>query len=160
MPNASLRAWNGTMPVPGSMCSRRIFSGSDAATSSMSMPPAALAMMTGAGRRAVDHDAQVQLALDLQPLLDEHAADLLAFRAGLVRDQRHADHLLGELLGLVGRLGQLDAAALAAAAGVNLRLDDTMSPPRRLATSPASAGENATSPRGTGTPKRASTDLA
>ena len=30
----------------------------------------------------------------------------------------------GELLGLVGRLGELDAAALAAAAGVDLRLDD------------------------------------
>ena len=30
----------------------------------------------------------------------------------------------GELLGFVGRLGELDAAALAAAAGVNLRLDD------------------------------------
>ena len=29
-----------------------------------------------------------------------------------------------ELLGLVGRLGELDAAALAAAAGVDLRLDD------------------------------------
>ena len=29
-----------------------------------------------------------------------------------------------ELLGLVGRLGELDAAAFAAAAGVNLRLDD------------------------------------
>ncbi len=31
---------------------------------------------------------------------------------------------LRERLGLVGRLGELDAAALAAAAGVNLRLDD------------------------------------
>ena len=41
-----------------------------------------------------------------------------------MRDERHADHLLRELLGLVGRLRQLDAAALAAAAGVDLRLDD------------------------------------
>ena len=124
MPNASLRAWNGTMPVPGSMCSRRIFSGSLAATSSMSMPPAALAMMTGRRGRAVDQDAQIELALDLEPFLDEHAADLLALGAGLMRDQRHADHLLRELLGFVGRLGDLDAAALAAAAGVDLRLDD------------------------------------
>ncbi len=88
------------------------------------MPPAALPMMTGDGRRAVDQDAEIQLALDLEPLLDEHAADLPAFRSGLVRDQRHADQLLRELLDLVGRPGDLDAAALAAAAGVNLRLDD------------------------------------
>ena len=54
----------------------------------------------------------------------EHAADLLALGSGLVRDQRHADHLLRELLDFVGRPGDLDAAALAAAAGVNLRLDD------------------------------------
>ena len=59
-----------------------------------------------------------------QAFLDQHAADLPAFGAGLVRDQRHADHLLRELLGFVGRPGELDAAALAAAAGVNLRLDD------------------------------------
>ena len=31
---------------------------------------------------------------------------------------------LGVLLGLVGRLGELDAAGLAAAAGLDLRLDD------------------------------------
>ena len=124
MPNASLRAWNGTMPVPRLTYSRRIFSGCVAATSSMSMPPAALAMMTGAGGGAVDDDAQVELAVDLRAFLDEHAAHLLALGAGLVRDERHPDHLLGELLGLVGRLRQLDAAALAAAAGMNLRLDD------------------------------------
>ena len=39
-------------------------------------------------------------------------------------DERHADHLAGELLGFVGGLRELHAAALAAAAGVNLRLDD------------------------------------
>jgi hypothetical protein len=48
MPKASLRPWNGRMPVPRSTVSRRIFSGCDAATSSMSMPPAALAITTGA----------------------------------------------------------------------------------------------------------------
>ena len=112
------------MPVPGLMCSRRIFSGSLAATSSMSMPPAALAMTTGRRRRAIDQDAEIELALDLEPFLDQHAADLLAFGAGLVGDQRHPDHLLRELLDLVERPGDLDAAALAAAAGVNLRLDD------------------------------------
>ena len=90
----------------------------------MSMPPAALAMITGRAGRAIDEDAQIELALDLQPFLDEHAADLPALGAGLVRDQRHADHLLRELLGFVRRLRELDAAAFAAAAGVDLRLDD------------------------------------
>ena len=70
------------------------------------------------------HDAQVQLAVDLQSLFDQHPSDLLSFRAGLMGDQRHANHLLGDLLGLIGRSSDLDASALAAAAGVNLRLDD------------------------------------
>ena len=39
-------------------------------------------------------------------------------------DERHADHVAREALGLVGRLGQLDAAALPASAGVDLRLHD------------------------------------
>src|SRR4051812_30727182 len=41
-----------------------------------------------------------------------------------MRDERHPDHLLCERLGFVGRLRQLDAAALSAAARVDLRLDD------------------------------------
>jgi hypothetical protein len=98
-----LRAWNGSLDVH---TSRR--AGDD----------------DGSRRRPVDHDAQVQLAFDLEALLNEDAADLLPFRARLVRDQRHADHLLSELLGLGRRLRDLDAAPLAASAGVNLRLDD------------------------------------
>ncbi len=47
-----------------------------------------------------------------------------ALRAGLVGHERHAEHLARDALGLVGALDQLDAAALAAAAGVDLRLDD------------------------------------
>ena len=78
------------------------------------------------GRRgcAVDQDAQIELALDIEPFLDEHAADLLALRAGLMRDQRHADYLLRQLLHLLDRPGDLDAAALTAAAGMNLCLHD------------------------------------
>ena len=94
-------------PVAGLMCSRRIFSGCFAATSSMSMPPAALAMMTGRRGGAIDEDAQIELAIDLEPFLDQHAADLPAFGAGLVRDERHADHLLRQLLGLLGDLASL-----------------------------------------------------
>ena len=63
-----------------------------------------------------------------QPLLDEHALHDLALGPGLVRDQRHADHLLGQPLHVFHRPGDLDAAALAAAAGVDLRLDDDRQP--------------------------------
>ena len=44
-----------------------------------------------------------------------------------MRDERHADHLLRQLSGFVGILRQLDAAAFAAAAGVDLRFDDDAS---------------------------------
>ena len=39
-------------------------------------------------------------------------------------DQLHPEQLAGDSLGLVGPLHDLDAAAFAAPAGVNLRLDD------------------------------------
>ena len=73
---------------------------------------------------AIEQQAQIQLALHLQSLFDQHASDDAAFRTGLVRDQRHADHLARNRLGFVGRFRELDAAAFAAAAGMNLRLDD------------------------------------
>ena len=95
---------------------------------------------------------EVQLAGDLQPLLDEDALDELALGAGLVRHQRHADHLRGEPLGFLGRLGELDAAALAAAAGVDLRLDDDRPPEPLRDVARLRRRVNATSPRGTGTP--------
>ena len=61
---------------------------------------------------------------DREAFFHQHARHDAAFRPGLVRLERHADQVAGDALGLVGVLGQLDAAALAAAAGVNLRLDD------------------------------------
>src|SRR6185436_6799628 len=57
-------------------------------------------------------------------LLDEHPRDDAALRTGLMRDQRHPDHPPRERLGLVRRLGDLDAAALSAAARVDLRFYD------------------------------------
>ena len=87
------------------------------------MPPAADAMKTLRPILAIEHDAEVELARDGQRLFDQQALDLLALRAGLVRDQLHAQHLVGELGGLFGRLGHLHAAALAASAGVDLRFD-------------------------------------
>ena len=56
-------------------------------------------------------------------LFDEQALHLLALRAGLVRDQLHAEDLLRVLFGLIEVFRHLDAATLAAAAGVDLRLD-------------------------------------
>ena len=74
---------------------------------------------------AVDDRAEVELARDVEPLLDVEAPHLLPLGARLVRDELHAEDLLGELARLGGAaLGDLDAAALAAAAGVDLRLDD------------------------------------
>ena len=66
---------------------------------------------------------QVALALDVAAFLDVDALDFLAGRAGLLGDELHAEHLLGGREHLVDRLDHLDAAALAAAAGVDLRLD-------------------------------------
>jgi hypothetical protein len=70
-----------------------------------------------------------------------------------VRDQLHAQNVLGELFRLVDVLRDLDAAALAAPAGVDLRLDDD-GPRRRaaLAALSASSKEVAISPLGTATP--------
>ena len=72
-----------------------------------------------------------------------------------MRDELHADHLRAIFSASLRRLGELDAAAFAAAAGMNLRLDDDdagAETPRDLA---GFDGVNATSPRGTGTPWRA-----
>ena len=74
---------------------------------------------------AVDDHAEVQLGDHLEALLDVEAPDLLALGAGLVRDELHAEDLLGELARFGGAaLRDLHAAALAATAGVDLRLDD------------------------------------
>ena len=73
---------------------------------------------------AVEQHAEVKLARDGQRLFDQQPLHRLAFRAGLMRDQLHAEHLGRQLAGFLRRLGQLDAAALAAAAGMNLGFDD------------------------------------
>ena len=75
--------------------------------------------------------------------------------------QRHAEDLLGRLARFVGALDDLDAAALAPAAGMDLRLDDRhrrrqaarpRRPPRRPSARPRL--------RGTGTPYFARMDFA
>src|SRR5690606_8362639 len=56
--------------------------------------------------------------------LDEQTTHFLPFGAGLVSDELHAEDRIGVLPHFSRRLGELDAAALAAATGVDLRLDD------------------------------------
>src|SRR5262249_52547674 len=74
---------------------------------------------------AVDDRAEVELARDVEPLLDVEAAHLLPLGARLVGHELHPEDLLRERAGLGGPpLRDLDAATLAAAARVDLRLDD------------------------------------
>ncbi len=49
--------------------------------------------------------------------------DYPAFRTGLMGHQRHSQDLLGDLSSFGGILGDLNPAAFAASAGVNLSLD-------------------------------------
>ena len=81
--------------------------------------------------RAVHQDGEVIFLRDIHALRDEHLVDLLAFRAGLMRHKRLAEHLPRDLLRFVGGFHEVHAAfepilerPLAAAAGVDLRLDD------------------------------------
>ncbi len=84
------------------------------------------------GGFAVDQDRQIKLLVDVGAFLDIEPIDLLAVRAGLHRDQRRAQHLLGEFIDLGNRFGDAHAAlvaggrflelALATAAGVDLAL--------------------------------------
>jgi hypothetical protein len=79
----------------------------------------------------------------------------LPLRAGLVRHQRHAENVLGIKLGLFARVRHLNAAALAAPSGMNLRLDDHARRALRKQFAgyvEASSRLLATSPLGTATP--------
>ena len=106
------------------MYSLKIRSGVFAATSSMSMPPSGLAIRIGRAAPRSRISARYSSRAMPSPSSTKHAGHDAAFGSGLVRLQRHADHVERDPLGLVGVLRQLHAAALAAAAGMNLRLDD------------------------------------
>ena len=111
--------------------------------------------------RAIDDDAEIQLARDRQPLLDEQPRHLPPFGTGLVRHERHAVDLMRERVGLGWIGGQLDAAALAAAAGVNLRLHDDGAAAEPLSHAFGLGRRSITaSPAGTGTPNFARICLA
>ena len=82
----------------------------------------------------VDERRKIKLARNRRAILDIKAVDDAAGRPGLHGDERFAEHLFGELLDLIDRLGESHAAliacrrllefSLAAAAGMNLRFDD------------------------------------
>ncbi len=99
-------------------------SGSLAATSSISMPPAAEAMNTL--RPLVRSSTMPRYSSRAMGSVSsiEQALDLLALGTGLMRDQLHAQHLVGEIGSFFRRLGDLHAAAFAAASGMNLRFHD------------------------------------
>ena len=121
---ATLRHWKSSSPTPGSTYSVWIASGSrgrdlldvDAALGARDHDDPL--------RVAVDDEREVELALDARGPLDQHAADALALGARLRRDERGAEHLVGDLGDLGGGVADLHAAGLAAAAGVDLRLHD------------------------------------
>ena len=77
-----------------------------------------------ARRLAVEHEGEIVLLLDVRAGLDEQAVHDLAGRARLFRDERLAEELLGKCPRLLRRMRDFDAARLAAAARVDLRLDD------------------------------------
>ncbi len=75
-----------------------------------------------AARGAVDEERQIKLAGDGRVLDHIDAAHDAALRPGLRRDERLAQHAVGFGVQLLERLHELDAAALAASAGMDLRL--------------------------------------
>jgi hypothetical protein len=74
------------------------------------------------GLSAIDHNAEIQLALDGERFLDQQTTHDAAIRPGLMRNQSHAEHLRSEVSGFLDRFRNLHSAALAASAGVDLRL--------------------------------------
>ena len=80
-----------------------------------------------ARRGAVEGDGEIELASDLHRLFDQDAPHPQSFRSGLRRHQLAREEILGQLLRLLRVMHHLDAAGLAAAAGVDLCLDHAMS---------------------------------
>ena len=87
------------------------------------MPPAAEAMTATRPLLAVQRQRQVDLALDVRARLHVHRLDGQAFGAGLFGDQALAEHVGRGAAHRVEVARQLDAARLAASAGVHLGLD-------------------------------------
>ena len=76
------------------------------------------------GGLTVGDNGKVELFLDVQAFFHQHLAHLLALGAGLLGHQSHADDRISDWLDVTLGLGELDAAALTAAAGMHLGLDN------------------------------------
>lgn len=74
-------------------------------------------------RGPVGHHRDVVLLADVRAFFDVQATHLLALGTRLVGLELHAQDLPGQRLDIVHRAGQLHAAALATATGVDLGLD-------------------------------------
>ncbi len=73
---------------------------------------------------AVEQQAQIEFALDLRAGFDVDLVDGQPFGARLLRGEPRAEHAGRGRRDVGDRLRELDAARLAAPAGVDLRLDD------------------------------------
>src|SRR5262249_15623049 len=82
---------------------------------------------------AIDDHAKIDFPRDVGGVLYEHFRNLLAALAGLLGDERMLEHYLGDRADFLARFDVLDAAEvlaavfeapLAAAAGMNLRLEN------------------------------------
>src|SRR5262245_10565495 len=76
----------------------------------------------------VQRDRQIELAVDGRRFFDEHLAHQDALGRCLWGLEPHAEDLSADRFGLGRRGGELDAAGLAPAAGVDLSLDDDAAP--------------------------------
>ncbi len=75
-------------------------------------------------RGAISQRCNVVLVLDVGTFFDQQVTNLLAFRTGLMRDQLHAEDLVGVLAHFFQRSCDLDTTAFATATSVNLGFDD------------------------------------
>ena len=101
----------------------------------------------------VDEEGEVVLLGDVGRRGDQHPVDGVALDV-------HAEDLAGLGDRVLRVLGQLDAAGLAAAADLDLRLDDHPASPLASAAAAASSGSVTTVPRVTGTPCLAKSSFA
>ena len=76
---------------------------------------------------AVDHQAQVKLAFNVEPFFNQQAPHDPALGTSLRRHQALAQNLTGNGLGFRSRVDHLDAPGLASAAGVDLRFHNNRS---------------------------------
>src|SRR5437588_13130345 len=72
--------------------------------------------------RTVQQQSQVELALDVEPFLNEYALHQPASRASLRRYQSHSQNVTGDIRGFITRAGQLHSAPFAATSRMYLGL--------------------------------------